>query len=753
MKKLSAKPIYDQLLNYVPLVLAGLMPIFFLPITTEFFEFNKQVLLILGTITLLVTWAIKILFGKQMEITRSSLDTAVIGFLGVAVISTMFSIDKMSSIYGSMGRGFPSLLGYITLALFYYLVSSGINSVKAMKNILMVLVGSITFNSFVSILSYFGVYLGGASFLQIPNFTLTGSITVSVLIAAIATIISLSLLGYAKEPKVKALLIAGALLNIVLVSLVNLTSGWVVLLVGAASLVGILKAEFIKTYKLELLTAAVFTIVMFGFRNLPQTRGAIANANYPYEIVLPVKASWAVTTSILRDYPLLATGPSTFYLNFTRYRPLNLNNTELWNIRFDKPFNELLNVTAELGLIGLLVFIFLLSKVAKLVAISVKAKDENHIIKVLGVAVLTASSLLFVTYTTTLTSFIIVLLVAILVRSFHLDESLSHASRVAVISLTKATKSTMVTGLTVEAATKNSVLKYVIVVPCLVFSLYMAYVTSRNYLAEFFTRSAIYAAQNNEWDKVYKAQENAIKASPRRDTLYTRHAQTILALANSVAAKENLNEEDKVLIQNLIAQSINVSKVASENINPLNVRNWETRALVYKNISKAAQNALDWSIASYNIAIQLDPTNPMLRLDIGGMYYAKEDYLSAASQFRQAISLKPDYANAYYNFGQSLLKLGDYANAKAALDTAKSLVPEGSSDYSKVAGEISEIEKKINELNVAGATDKKPTVEQLEAKSETTTTPQEPLNKVGEEKPELTKNITEETLPKENTQQ
>jgi tetratricopeptide (TPR) repeat protein len=278
----------------------------------------------------------------------------------------------------------------------------------------------------------------------------------------------------------------------------------------------------------------------------------------------------------------------------------------------------------------------------------------------------------------------------------------------------------------------------------------MGYATSRNYLAEVFTRSSIYAAQNNEWDKVYKYQESAIKASPRRDTLYTRHAQTILALANSIAAKENLTEEDKTLIQNLIAQSINVSKVSSENINPLNVRNWETRALVYKNIARAAQNALDWSIASYNIAIQLDPTNPMLRLDIGGMYYAKEDYLSAASQFRQAISLKPNYANAYYNFGQALYRLGDYANAKAALETAKSLVPENSEDYTKVALEISEIEKKLNELNVAGAKDEKPTVEQIQAQSETQKENQEPLNKVGEEKPELTENITEETLPKES---
>ena len=489
---------------------------------------------------------------------------------------------------------------------------------------------------------------------------------------------------------------------------------------------------------------------MGTLKNVPQTKSLLANDNYPYEIVLSLKDSWAVTTSVLRDYPLLATGPSTFYLNFTRYRPLSLNNTDLWNIRFDKPFNEILNVTSELGLLGLIAAIYLAAQIAKVIKQSTLAKDENAIIKILGIAVATTSMIFFFTYATNLSTYVMVLLLAILVRSFHLEERFSSFSSIVVIELTRAGKVSPVTELKMTN-TKDSYLKYILVLPCLAIAGLIGYTTTRGYISEFLTRSSMNAAQNNDWNKVYTYQENAIKATPGKDTLYTRHAQTALILANSIATKENLTDEDKTLIQDLISRSISASKVASETINPLNVRNWETRALIYQNLTQVAENATDWAIASYNIAIQLDPTNPRLRLDVGGLYYAKKDYLSAASQFRQAISLKGDYANAYYNFGQALYQLGDYVNAKSALETARSFVSQDTEDYRIVSEEIDIVAKKIEETG-AGTANQKPTIEQIEANGGITQqdNTQEPLTTAGETKPTIADNMDGDTLVETN---
>jgi tetratricopeptide (TPR) repeat protein len=744
MKKLSAKPIYDRIINFTPVVLMALMPLFFLPITTEYFEFNKQVLLILGTILLLVTWAFKTLFGKQMEITKSVMDMPFIGFLGVVILSTIFSVNQAVSIYGSDGRAFPSLLGYGVLILFYYLISSGINSIGTMKNVLNALVYSISLNSFITILSYFGVYLGKSAFLQTYSFTPTGSVTTSIVIAGVSSIVSISLMVYnSQHVKAKAIYLVSTLVNVTLIALVNVWFGWALFLAGLVVMTLVLKAKTLTQCKVGLMTVLVFATLLGVLRNVPQTSRAFVNNSYPYEIVLPLRASWSVATSVIREYPLLATGGSTFYLDFTRYRPLFLNNTDLWNIRFDKPFNELLNVISEFGLLGLAAFIYIGSQLIVLVKKSAKAKEDNYIIKVLGVAVAVATLVYLVTYATTLNTFVLVLLTALLVRSMQLEETFEKVSHVKVIPLAKVNKVVSVTGLE-EESLKHSPFKLVIVIPALLLAVYVGFVTTKNYMAEFFTRSSIYAAQSNNWDKVYKYQEAAIKANPLKDSLYVRHAQTILILANSIAAKGDLTEDDKTLIQNLVAQSINVAKVASENVNPLNVRTWETRALIYKNISQAAQNATEWGIASYNIAVQLDPTNPKLRLDLGGMYYAKGDYLSAASQFRQAISLKSNYANAYYNFAQALAQLGDYSNAKASLETTKSLVPANSEDFKQVSAEIEVLNQKLSSMGTT--TEQKPTVEQIQAKEEPKAAIQEPLNTVGNQQPTIGSDIKENTL-------
>jgi len=133
-------------------------------------------------------------------------------------------------------------------------------------------------------------------------------------------------------------------------------------------------------------------------------------------------------------------------------------------------------------------------------------------------------------------------------------------------------------------------------------------------------------------------------------------------------------------------------------------------------------------------ATQLDPNNPRLRLDIGGIYYAKEDYLSAAYYFRQAINLKPDYANAYYNFAQAAVKAEDYAGAKRALELTLSLIPQNSEDFALVEKEIEEVNAKLALLS---AEEQKPTVEELSNKGkveESGITEQEPLSVEGEAK-------------------
>ena len=95
--------------------LSFLLPLFFLPTTTEFFEFNKMTLLVVGTILLVLMWAMRILLGQKIEFIKSSVDTGLLVFTAVFVLSTLFSLNKNISIFGSQGRWFPSLFGFLCI--------------------------------------------------------------------------------------------------------------------------------------------------------------------------------------------------------------------------------------------------------------------------------------------------------------------------------------------------------------------------------------------------------------------------------------------------------------------------------------------------------------------------------------------------------------------------------------------------------------------------------------------------------------
>ena len=97
-------------------------------------------------------------------------------------------------------------------------------------------------------------------------------------------------------------------------------------------------------------------------------------------------------------------------------------------------------------------------------------------------------------------------------------------------------------------------------------------------MGEYYLRKAIAAAQENNGALTYRLQQQAISANPKRDTYHNSYANTNLALANTLAAKGDLTDEEKATIQALLAQAIRSSRVITEVLNPLSAGNWETRA-------------------------------------------------------------------------------------------------------------------------------------------------------------------------------
>jgi tetratricopeptide (TPR) repeat protein len=189
-------------------------------------------------------------------------------------------------------------------------------------------------------------------------------------------------------------------------------------------------------------------------------------------------------------------------------------------------------------------------------------------------------------------------------------------------------------------------------------------------VADFYHRLALSQANKNG-TLTYQYLQKAEAMNPEVDLYRVDMAQTNFALANALAVQKgpsqasasgSLTAQDKSTIQTLLSQAINEGRVAVT-LSPRSARNWEVLGSVYRNITGVAQNALAFSLDAYGKAIQLDPLNPALRVNVGGIYYSIKRYDLAARFFSDATNLKPDYANAYYNLSIAYRDGGDLQNA------------------------------------------------------------------------------------------
>jgi len=315
--------IVNKLIDSTVISLAFLIPVFFLPITTDFFELNKLALLVLGSIIILVLWGVKILFTKKLAISSSPLDLPILLSLAVFILSTIFSINKDSSIFGIQGRWFPSLIGFSTLVVFYYASASNIEKATTIKSALYGFLISSSISSLVAILGYYNTPV---KLFNSVLFTFSGSINSALFVAALGAVLSLIMMFGEKNKFLKMSLTTVSLVNFSLLLVLNNVVSWVLLITGLLAVAYLVPLAQVKQSKLNLYVIAGFVISLVLLVVMPATKNVVINNNFPREINLDVTGSWIVTSSSLRDFPILGSGPSTFNLNYTRYKPLYLNN-------------------------------------------------------------------------------------------------------------------------------------------------------------------------------------------------------------------------------------------------------------------------------------------------------------------------------------------------------------------------------------------------------------------------------------------
>lgn len=423
-----------------------------------------------------------------------------------------------------------------------------------------------------------------------------------------------------------------------------------------------------KIHKKKFITAVLPLVCsIFCAVGLAITAGQIIQNISGKLPVLPYRVSWSIALESIKQSPLFGTGIGNYLSAFNRFRPLSFNQSPYWNMRFIAGTSFPLQLMAEGGLILFAAYTLLAVLIVKTIIPLFRKfyeADEMKVVAASGLAVILVAQLLLPSnYLASYLLFYFLTLFAIRVKT----EAGHNLSPIIGIAATAVFAVLFLAG---------------------------SFFYGKNYLADAFFTSSIKAANAGDGKSTYDLQMKSISLNPSSPLYKRAFSQTNLALANSLATKKDLTDQDRQTISQLIQQAIAEAKNATA-IDSLNAVNWENLAQIYRAIINFAQGADQWTLAAYQQSINLDPLNPRIRLDLGGLFYAFGNYNAAAIQFQNAANLKPDWANAYYNLAASLREQKDYQGAYQAMDIVLKLVPTNSDDYAKAKKEFDELELRV----------------------------------------------------------
>jgi tetratricopeptide (TPR) repeat protein len=632
--------ISTKVLRIVPFLLSFLVPLFFLPTTSDYFAFNKYFLIaVIGTISL-IAWCVRNLTRGKLHFTTSP---ALLPLVFLVIANIISSVWLSSTPHVSL-FGQTSL--FFFLAIIFITVTSSQKNRFTIDSAIYGFIASASFLSIFTLLHYFGLItrVFGSAIVTDRYFNPSGSIlpalsfTLPILIAT--TIYSTGVKNWVQ----KSILFASVLLMIV-GSIINI------------SLI------------------------------LPQN-------GVPVISILPVAAGWSIAVDILKTWKtaLLGTGPETFLSAFTRLRPAYLNlDKNIWDIRFSESSNFLFTLLTTTGLIG--AFAFLLVFIRPLI---VAIKNRRHFEEKSSLNfILTALIVTFISFLLIPTGIVSLTMGVVLLICLTLEFKLNNLKTAKDVTFSLSANSSSASvyhdlGETTVTTTSSFLPWLIIFLSVALLSAYWFF-AGKMYLASMYYKQATAQAQTDPYGSFLKYQ----KAS-QTDTYNTYYQQKMsqiyLAVSDAYLSKKDATADDKTNGSNFAQNALDAGKLAAQ-MDPSNVTTWENLFSVYKTLIPYAQGSSDMAISHGLQAASLDPTNPTLYLQIGTLIYNLGDSDQAIKYIDRASELKQDWNIPYLNLATIYQANKDYARALQYAQAGLKYTDTTSADYKTVQDEITALQK------------------------------------------------------------
>lgn len=570
------------------------VPLILTPYNYELFEFNKMLTVYFFTIIIASAWIIKCIHQRKILLCRTPFDLPLLLFLLSQILSTIFSIDRHTSVWGYYSRfngGLLSTISYITL--YYAFVSNAVS----VKNSLKVILSTATIVSLYGIAEHFGidkhVWVQDVqnrvfSTLGQPNWLAAYLIAVIPLSRWLAPLFLITIYFTKSQSGIAAALIT---LFLMFVFFVVKKSSLKIILIIALLFSGLF---YLKSSGLILSNQAVIQAI--EQENLTRAGGSSS--------LLIRRVVWQGAIDIWKHYPLFGSGVETFAYSYYNFRPASHNLLSEWDFLYNKAHNEFLNFLATTGAFGLASYLF-------------------FIISVLIFFLKNPSGLMLGFISILITNFFGFSVVPVALFFFMFP---AFALTLSATIVPKSVKEE-----------KLQLWQYILIIIILLFTVYGLRFTVNLWKADYQFNLGRNYVKANQLAAGLTLLQKAVALSPHEPLFRSEYAEGLAKLAYVYETTQSA-----ALKNQLIAESLSQSDQVLA-ANPVHLNYLKSRIkilLLLANINpEYLQQALDTALQ----AVKLAPTDAKLYYNLGLIYNQLGQKDLAKQTLQAALDLKPNY--------------------------------------------------------------------------------------------------------------
>ncbi len=650
-------------------ILLFLVPLILWPYNSEVFEFNKMVLVYIFTILISFVWITRMVYEKKFIFRRTILDLPIFIFLATQLISTLLSIDPLTSWLGYYSRFNGGFISSVCYALFYWAFVSNIDSKKALKLVNATLI-SAGIVSVYGVLEHFGIDKNlWEQDVQSRVFSTLGQPNwLAAWLVALMPITWAFLLDFKVSFKSKkywyyfflsilffwTLIFSKSRSGFVGFGVVFLTF-WIIYLWPKR-----------KEIKKHLVPFAVITTPLFlvclisGTQWTPSIRdlmvkkesrqtsenqtGATALETGGTESGAIRKIVWKGAFGVWLHYPVFGSGVETFAYSYYQYRPAEHNLTSEWDFIYNKAHNEYLNFLANSGLVGLLSYLTLI------VFSLIQTSKSNHLNSDQISVHKTLITALIAGYVSILVTNFFGFSVVPVQLEFFLFPAIAFVLTSQEVENSEGREKQL-------DNTQKTILAFTLFA-----TLYLLYMVSRYWYADSLYASGKGYNLINEPAVASGYLSKAIDSQPKQALYFSELSSTYARLA--VAFNQQKDSSRSAQFANLAVGDIN--KAVS--LSPANVNLKRVQFGIFVMLSTINPDYLIYAREALGAAIKQAPTDAKLLYNLS-LAQARTDQTDLAmATLAKTIDLKPNYKDARLAYAFLLIENGEKEKARTQLE-------------------------------------------------------------------------------------